>query len=141
MLGCAEQSADCVVKSLFAAVAEHSAGEETFDDQTVVAIKVKGGPGKRSERRASSSVYLSQAASRSVCGARDSILHCDQRSTAKLARQFGTPLYVYSASAIRQRVRDFQNAFDDVPHTVCYSVKANSNLSILRLLDDEGLRI
>jgi len=47
VLGCAEQSADCVVKSLFAAVAEHSAGQETFDDQTVVAIKVKGGPGKK----------------------------------------------------------------------------------------------
>src|SRR5438067_420350 len=47
VLGCAEQSADCVVKSLFAAVAEHSEGVETFDDQTVVAIKVKGGPGKK----------------------------------------------------------------------------------------------
>lgn len=47
VLGCAEQSAECVVKSLFAAVADHSAGEETFDDQTVVAIKVKGGPGKK----------------------------------------------------------------------------------------------
>ena len=47
VLGCAEQSAECVVKSLFAAVAEHSAGQETFDDQTVVAIKVKGGPGKK----------------------------------------------------------------------------------------------
>ena len=35
-------------------------------------------------------------------------------------------------------MRAFQNAFEDVPHTVCYSVKANSNLSILRLLDDEG---
>jgi sigma-B regulation protein RsbU (phosphoserine phosphatase) len=38
---CSEQSADCVVTSLFSAVAEHSAGVETFDDQTVVAIKVK----------------------------------------------------------------------------------------------------
>jgi sigma-B regulation protein RsbU (phosphoserine phosphatase) len=47
VLGCAEQSAECVVKSLFAAVADHSAGQETFDDQTVVAIKVKGGPGKK----------------------------------------------------------------------------------------------
>ena len=47
VLSCAEQSAECVVKSLFAAVAEHSAGQETFDDQTVVAIKVKGGPGKK----------------------------------------------------------------------------------------------
>jgi len=40
---CADQSADCVVASLFKAVAEHSAGVETFDDQTVVAMKVKDG--------------------------------------------------------------------------------------------------
>ena len=39
---CAEISADCVVKSLFKAAAEHSGGEEAFDDETVVAIKVKG---------------------------------------------------------------------------------------------------
>jgi sigma-B regulation protein RsbU (phosphoserine phosphatase) len=40
---CAAKSADCVVDSLFKAVAEHSAGVETFDDQTVVAIKVRDG--------------------------------------------------------------------------------------------------
>ncbi|MBZ5706297.1 MAG: GAF domain-containing protein [Acidobacteriia bacterium] len=44
---CADKSADCVVESLFKAVTEHAAGEETFDDQTVVAIKVKGTSGKR----------------------------------------------------------------------------------------------
>ena len=43
--GCCEISADCVVKSLFKAVADHAAGVETFDDQTVVAIRVKK-PGK-----------------------------------------------------------------------------------------------
>ncbi len=40
--GCTEQSPDCVVESLFKAVAEHSAGVDTFDDQTVVAMKVHG---------------------------------------------------------------------------------------------------
>ena len=44
---CANVSADCVVKSLFKAVAEHAAGEETFDDQTVVAFRVKNNSGKR----------------------------------------------------------------------------------------------
>ena len=44
---CATKSADCVVNNLFKAVTEHAAGVEAFDDQTVVAIKVKGGPGKR----------------------------------------------------------------------------------------------
>jgi phosphoserine phosphatase RsbU/P len=41
---CSEKSADCVVDSLFKAAAEHAAGVETFDDQTVVAIRVKAGP-------------------------------------------------------------------------------------------------
>jgi phosphoserine phosphatase RsbU/P len=44
---CADGSADCVIKSIFDAVAEHVGGEEAFDDQTVVAIRVKGSPGKR----------------------------------------------------------------------------------------------
>jgi sigma-B regulation protein RsbU (phosphoserine phosphatase) len=45
--GCATKSADCVVSKIFEAVTEHAAGVDAFDDQTVVAIKVKGGPGKR----------------------------------------------------------------------------------------------
>ena len=45
--GCADKSADCVVNEIFKAVTDHAAGVETFDDQTVVAIKVKAGPGKR----------------------------------------------------------------------------------------------
>jgi diaminopimelate decarboxylase len=51
-----------------------------------------------------------------------------------LAKQFGTPLYVYSASHIAARFKAFDKAFRSVPHTICYSVKANSNLSILKLL-------
>ncbi|MGA9529009.1 MAG: GAF domain-containing protein [Terriglobales bacterium] len=45
--GCAEQSPDCVVSNIFSAVTEHAAGVEAFDDQTVVAIKVKGGAVRR----------------------------------------------------------------------------------------------
>ena len=45
--GCVDVSADCVVKSLFKAVTEHAAGEEAFDDETVVAIKVKGEPKRK----------------------------------------------------------------------------------------------
>lgn len=67
-----------------------------------------------------------------------STLKCDQVPLHILAERFGTPLYVYSASTIRQRVRAFDQAFGKTPHTVCYSVKANSNLSILRLLAKMG---
>src|SRR5467141_2132986 len=45
--GCATKAADCVVNEIFKAVTEHAEGVDTFDDQTVVAIKVKAGPGKR----------------------------------------------------------------------------------------------
>jgi len=44
--GCAKKSADCVVNTIFKAVAEHASGVEAFDDQTVVAIKVKDAPAK-----------------------------------------------------------------------------------------------
>jgi diaminopimelate decarboxylase len=55
-----------------------------------------------------------------------------------LAARYGTPLYVYSANMIRQRYDEFDAAFREQPHTICYSVKANSNLSILRMLARKG---
>lgn len=66
------------------------------------------------------------------------VLHCEAVPLPKLAEQFGTPLYVYSATTIRERFTAFEKAFRGIPHTICYSVKANSNLSILRLLAREG---
>jgi len=66
------------------------------------------------------------------------VLHCEDLALPKLAAQQGTPLYVYSAAMIRERYDAFDDAFRDVPHTICYSVKANSNLSILRLLARKG---
>src|SRR5258707_13858833 len=65
-------------------------------------------------------------------------LHCDGLGINKLAKKFGTPLYLYSATAIRERYRVLERAFQHVKHTLCYSVKANSNLSILRLLAGMG---
>jgi diaminopimelate decarboxylase len=70
--------------------------------------------------------------------AKTSLLHCENVSLLKLAQRYGTPLYVYSARTIRERLAAFEQAFRHFPHTVCYSVKANSNLSILRLLAREG---
>ncbi|MBV8891810.1 MAG: diaminopimelate decarboxylase, partial [Acidobacteria bacterium] len=65
-------------------------------------------------------------------------LFCDDIPVRRLAARFGTPLYLYSASAIEARLVAFERAFLRVPHTICYSVKANSNLSILRLLRKFG---
>jgi diaminopimelate decarboxylase len=66
------------------------------------------------------------------------VLHCDEIPLPKLAAKYGTPLYVYSASMICERFATFDRAFRESPHTICYSVKANSNLSILRLLAKRG---
>ena len=66
------------------------------------------------------------------------VLHCEDAALPKLAAEHGTPLYVYSANMIRQRYDAFDDAFRNLPHTICYSVKASSNLSILRLLAKKG---
>jgi diaminopimelate decarboxylase len=71
-------------------------------------------------------------------GKPDRELHAEDIALTRLAARFGTPLYVYSAATIRQRYQLFEKAFRGREHTVCYSVKANSNLSILRLLAGMG---
>jgi diaminopimelate decarboxylase len=67
-----------------------------------------------------------------------SALHCERVSLPYLAKKYGTPLYVYSAGQIVDRYRLFSEAFAHRDHLICYSVKANSNLSILKLLADMG---
>jgi diaminopimelate decarboxylase len=66
------------------------------------------------------------------------VLHCEAAALPKLAERYGTPLYVYSATTIRDRYDAFDAAFRHLRHTICYSVKANSNLSILRMLAKRG---
>lgn len=65
-------------------------------------------------------------------------LHSEGIPLSKLAAKYGTPLYVYSAEMIHSRYDAFDRAFRDIPHSICYSVKANSNLSILRMLARKG---
>jgi diaminopimelate decarboxylase len=65
-------------------------------------------------------------------------LHCEKVSLETLANRFGTPLYVYSASQIIERLSLFQEAFAGREHLVCYAVKANSALAILKLLASHG---
>ncbi len=67
-----------------------------------------------------------------------SALHCERVSLPYLARKYGTPLYVYSARQILDRYKLFSDAFAHRDHLICYSVKANSNLSILKLLANQG---
>ena len=69
---------------------------------------------------------------------RNRILCCDGVSLTALATEYNTPLYVYSAAQITQRYELFEHAFATRPHTICYAVKANSSLAILRLLAEQG---
>src|ERR1700722_2497310 len=69
---------------------------------------------------------------------RDQTLYLEDTPRADIARREGTPRYVYSRAAILDRFQAYDRAFDGVPHKVCYAVKANSNLSILRLLAEAG---
>jgi diaminopimelate decarboxylase len=71
-------------------------------------------------------------------GAKERELYCDRVSLARLVREYGTPLYVYSANNILDRVRMFAEAFAGMRATLCYSVKANPNLSILKMLAETG---
>jgi diaminopimelate decarboxylase len=64
-------------------------------------------------------------------------LWCEDVPVARLCERFGTPLYVYSGAAIDRRIAAVRTAFGDEAH-VCYAVKANSNLAILRRVHQRG---
>ena len=68
----------------------------------------------------------------------DRALMCDGVPLAGIAEREGTPCYVYSAATIVGNYRAYANAFGDTPHAVCYSVKSNGSLALLRLLAAEG---
>ena len=65
-------------------------------------------------------------------------LSCDGVVLADIAAKVGTPCYVYSAATILANYHAYDDALQGVPHTVCYAMKANGNLAILRLLAAAG---
>ena len=65
-------------------------------------------------------------------------LRCEDVSVADLAATYGTPLYVYSKAAVVGQLKALQSAFAEVDPLVCYSVKANSNLGVLKVLAEHG---
>jgi diaminopimelate decarboxylase len=68
------------------------------------------------------------------------ILTCDGVALDQIARDAGTPVYVYSAALIRERFATFDAAFAGVPHAVHYALKANATLAIARLARSLGAR-
>src|SRR5205823_935173 len=69
---------------------------------------------------------------------RDGRLHCEDVDLARVARELGTPLYVYSAETILDHYRRLDAALPDLDHLICYAVKANSTRAILKLLAQAG---
>jgi diaminopimelate decarboxylase len=68
----------------------------------------------------------------------DRTLTCDGVALADVAASAGTPCYVYSAATVLANYGAYEDALQGAPHTICYAVKANGNLAILRLLARAG---
>jgi diaminopimelate decarboxylase len=65
-------------------------------------------------------------------------LECENVPLSRIAEKCRTPAYVYSSASVLDAYRRFHRAFRGIPHSICYAVKANSNLSILKLLARAG---
>ena len=69
---------------------------------------------------------------------RDDDLYCEEVPLARIAAEVGTPLYVYSHATLTRHYQVFQQAFAAVPHLICYALKANGTLAVLKLFADLG---
>jgi diaminopimelate decarboxylase len=65
-------------------------------------------------------------------------LWCEEVRIAQIASEVGTPFYLYSHRTLKQHFRVFDEAFKGVPHIVCFAVKSNSNIAILKIFINEG---
>lgn len=70
--------------------------------------------------------------------ARNGELHCEGVPLRRIARDVGTPVYVYSHATLSHHYRVFDEAFHGIPHIICYSMKANSNGSVIRTFTGMG---
>jgi diaminopimelate decarboxylase len=69
---------------------------------------------------------------------RDGILHAEDVPLPEIAAAVGTPVYVYSVATLTRHFRLFDEALHGMEHLVCYAMKANSNLAVVRLMADLG---
>lgn len=65
-------------------------------------------------------------------------LYCEQVPVSQIAKQVGTPCYIYSHATLIRHIEAYDSAFKNVPHLIAFAMKANSNLAILRLMAKEG---
>ncbi len=69
---------------------------------------------------------------------KNGVLYCEDLRVSSIAEKVGTPFYLYSHNTLRRHYRVLDEAFSEVPHIICFSVKANSNVAILKALANEG---
>lgn len=69
---------------------------------------------------------------------RDGVLHAEDVPLSEIAAAVGTPVYVYSTATLTRHYRVFQEALAGMDHLICYAMKANSNLAVLRLMAKLG---
>jgi diaminopimelate decarboxylase len=69
---------------------------------------------------------------------KDGELYCEDVALSRIAKELGTPCYVYSHGTLTRHFRAFDGAFQSVPHIVAFAMKANSNIGLLRLMAKEG---
>lgn len=65
-------------------------------------------------------------------------LYCEQVPVSRIAKELGTPCYIYSHETLVRHFHAYDSAFKDIPHVIAFAMKANSNLAILRLMAREG---
>jgi diaminopimelate decarboxylase len=69
---------------------------------------------------------------------KNGVLHAEDVSVAEIAASVGTPFYVYSAATLTRHFRLFQEALAGMDHMICFAVKSNGNLAVLKVLGDLG---
>ena len=65
-------------------------------------------------------------------------LYCEDVPLGRIAKEVGTPCYVYSHHTLMRHFRAYDSAFQSIPHILAFAMKANSNLAILKLMANEG---
>ncbi|MDH4300658.1 MAG: diaminopimelate decarboxylase [Nitrospira sp.] len=65
-------------------------------------------------------------------------LYCEQVPVSRIAKELGTPCYIYSHTTLVRHFHAYDSAFKHIPHVIAFAMKANSNLAILRLMAREG---
>ena len=69
---------------------------------------------------------------------REGVLHAEDVPVSEIANEHGTPCFIYSRATLVRHYHAYADALSDVPHLICYGMKANSNLAVLQLLAKEG---